>query len=135
MEKRLPLALMFMRFSIFLVMIVWTLDKFIRPTHATGIFAKFYFISGIGPGLMYLLAAIELVIILAFLFGIFKRLSYGLVFIFTLVSTLSTFPAYFTPFSGMHLMFFAAWPMLATSFALYYLRHHDTLLCFHKKTG
>jgi putative oxidoreductase len=36
-----------MRLAVFLVMLMWTLDKFINPGHAGKIFGKFYFIAGL----------------------------------------------------------------------------------------
>lgn len=132
-EKRLPIALVLMRITVFVVMFVWTLDKFIRPEHAAGVYANFYFITGIGPTLMYLIAAIELVIIIGFLIGLMKRLTYGLVFILHAISTFATFPGYLAPYTGVHLLFFAAWPMLAACFALYYLRDYDTILTVSRK--
>ncbi len=126
-EKRLPLVLVFARITVFLVMLVWTLDKFIRPGHAAGVFSSYYFVPGMSAALMYTIAAIELVIIIGFVLGYMKRITYGLVLIFHFISTVSTFGAYFTPYSSVHLLFFAAWPMLAACFALYYLRDYDRL--------
>jgi len=43
------------------------------------------------------------------------------------VSTLSSFHQYRFPFENKtNLLFFAAWPMLAACFTLYYLRDLDT---------
>ena len=44
---RLPLFLL--RAGVFIVMLMWTLDKFIHPGHAAGVFKKFYSIGGISP--------------------------------------------------------------------------------------
>ena len=78
-ENRLPVALLLLRLSVFLVMFVWTIDKFVEPQHASRIMAEFYSIGGIDSTLIYVLATLELVIILAFLIGFAKRWSYGLV--------------------------------------------------------
>jgi hypothetical protein len=69
-ENRLPLALLLLRLSVFLVMFVWTVDKFVEPQHASKIMAEFYSLSGVCTAIIYLLAVIELAIILAFLIGI-----------------------------------------------------------------
>jgi hypothetical protein len=34
---------------------------------------------------------------------------------------------YFSPWEGANLLFFAAWPMLAAAWALWWLRDYDTL--------
>jgi hypothetical protein len=86
-ENRLPLALLLTRLSVFLVMFVWTVDKFVEPQHASKIMAEFYLAGGVGSAVIYLLAAIELAVILAFLFGFAKQWSYGLVLLVHAVST------------------------------------------------
>lgn len=124
-EKRLPIALLALRLTVFLVMFVWTIDKFIFPEHAAGVFEHFYFIGGLGPVVLYVVGAIELLIILGFLVGVAKRFTYGAVFVFHAVSTLASFPMYLNFAEGR--LFYAAWPMLAACFALYLLRDRDRL--------
>ncbi len=126
-EKRLPLSLFFLRISVFLVMLMWTLDKFIRPDHGAAVFEKFYFISGLGNIPIYIIGAVQLLIILAFVTGFLKKVSYLLVLFMHAISTFSAFKIYLMPYgSGANLLFFAAWPMLAACFALYYLKDFDT---------
>lgn len=36
--QRLPLALFLMRLGVFIVMLMWTLDKFVNPKHASAVF-------------------------------------------------------------------------------------------------
>ncbi|NER79557.1 MAG: hypothetical protein F6K42_08230 [Leptolyngbya sp. SIO1D8] len=43
------------------------------------------------------------------------------------VSTLASFPRYLDPFTTPNLLFFAAWPMLAACFGVFFLRDLDTL--------
>lgn len=124
---RLPLSLLLLRLGVFVVMFIWTIDKFIRPEHAAKIFAGFYFIGGLGALPVYLIGALELVILLGFLAGFKKRFTYGFVLVLHGISTLSAFKQYLNPFDGPNLLFFAAWPMLAACFALYALRDRDTL--------
>ncbi|HAT1844397.1 hypothetical protein [Legionella pneumophila] len=132
-NNRLPFSLLLLRLSVFLVMFMWTIDKLIRPEHAATVYENFYFISGLGGVLMYGIATIELIIIVVgFLLGIQKRLTYGLVLLLHGISTLSSFKQYLAPFTGPNLLFFAAWPMLAACFALYYLRDSDTLCSLGK---
>lgn len=123
----LPLVLLFLRVSIFVVMAMWTVDKFVHPDHAASVYEHFYALRGFAPAIMYSLAAAESLLLLAFLLGIYRRLTYGLVFLFHSVSTLSAFAKYANPFEKPNLLFFAAWPMLAACFALYILRDSDTL--------
>jgi putative oxidoreductase len=123
--QRLPLALLFLRLGVFIVMLMWTLDKLVRPEHAAKVFEKFYFLSP-STGLLYLFGVVELVLVLAFVAGYMKRWTYGAVLVLHTLSTLASFGKYLDPWPN--LLFFAAWPMLAACFALYYLREADTLL-------
>jgi uncharacterized membrane protein YkgB len=124
--RRLPVALLTLRLGVFIVMIMWTLDKFVQPEHTAGVFANFYGLDGLGPSIFMVLGALQVVLVLAFLFGVAKRLSYGLVFLLHGISTLSSYAQYLDAFNN--LLFFAAWPMLAACFTLYYLRDQDTLM-------
>jgi len=127
-STRLPQALLALRITVFLVMFVWTINKFVDPGHASAVFANFYFLGGIGSPVFMVLGAVELVIILLFLAGIAKLWSYGLVLVLHAVSTLSSWQQYLNPYDGANILFFAAWPMLGACFALFWLRDHDTLL-------
>jgi putative oxidoreductase len=131
-EKRLPLALLLLRLSVFVVMFVWTIDKFVEPQHASKIMAAFYSMSGVGDVLIYLLGVIELAVILAFVLGFAKRLSYGLVLLLHAISTLASYQKYLNPLEPPNLLFFAAIPMLAACFVLYYLRDADVLWTIKK---
>jgi len=124
--QRLAQVLLFTRLTVFLVMFVWTIDKFLNPAHAGRIFDHFYGISGVSANLVYAMGAIQMALVLAFLVGFQKRLSYGLILLLHAGSTLSSWRQYMDPFDN--LLFFAAWPMLAACVALYVLRDDDTLL-------
>ncbi|MFZ3230017.1 MAG: hypothetical protein WA160_07420 [Pseudobdellovibrio sp.] len=131
-QRKLEISLLTLRLGIFIVMLMWTVDKFVRVDHAKIVFEKFYFLTGFENAVIYLLAGAELLLILAFLAGVKKRLSYGLVLLLHGVSTLSSFKQYLNPFEGGNLLFFAAWPMLAACFTLYVLRDFDRMLSFGK---
>ena len=125
-QRRLAISLLCLRLSIFLVMLMWTLDKFIRPDHTAGVFSTFYGVNGLDVQLAYALGALELALLLAFVAGITRRWTYGIVLVLHAGSTLSSWSQYLHPFEGANLMFFAAWPMLAACLALYLLRDSDT---------
>ncbi|MEO1403334.1 MAG: hypothetical protein AAFV72_19085 [Cyanobacteria bacterium J06635_1] len=132
-EHRIPLVLLLLRLSVFLVMLMWTLDKFVKPDHAAAVFANFYFIGGLSHTIIYVIGAIQLVIIVGFLLGIQKRFTYAAVLFFHSVSTFSAFRKYFAPYEDVNLLFFAAWPMLAACFGLFYLKDLDTLWVLPKQ--
>lgn len=127
-DKRLQLSLLLLRVTVFLVMFMWTIDKFVNPGHAIKVYENFYSIAGLESFVMYLVGGIEIIILLLFLIGVKKPYTYGAVLLFHAVSTLSAFKQYMAPFEGPNLMFFAAWPMLAACIALFLLRDQDRLL-------
>jgi len=125
--KRVAVVLLVLRVTVFLVMLIWTIDKFIRPDHAASVYEHFYALRGLGPATMYAIGVAELVLLIGFVIGFAPRLTYGLVLLLHAVSTISSFRQYLHPFEGPNILFFAAWPMLAACFTLYYLRDLDTL--------
>ncbi|RBW47344.1 hypothetical protein DS885_03720 [Psychromonas sp. B3M02] len=122
LTERLQTSLFALRLGVFIVMFVWTMDKFVNPGHSVVVFEKYY---GLGSSdlISYLIGALQLLLVLAFVTGIKKRFTYGLIFLMHGGSTLSAFAKYADPFNS--LLFFAAWPMWAACFALYLLRDAD----------
>lgn len=123
--NRLPLALLLLRLSVFLVMLMWTLDKFVNPGHAAQVYETFYLIGGLGTAAMWIAGAVELVIIVGFVLGIARTYTYGAVLVLHAISTFSSYRQYLDPFEN--LLFLAAWPMLAACLALFLLRDRDVL--------
>jgi len=126
-HNRVGVALLVLRVTVFLVMLIWTMDKFVRPAHAISVYEHFYFLPGLGQAIVYSIGIAEFVLLIGFLIGFARRLTYGLVFLLHAVSTFSSFHQYLHPFEGPNILFFAAWPMLGACFVLYYLCDHDTV--------
>lgn len=124
LEARLAWSLLALRLGVFLVMFIWALDKFVNPEHTAAVFEGFYGIGGLSATLAAVLGGLQLALCLVFVAGFWKFFSYGLIFILHGASTLSSFPQYLDAFNNM--LFFAAWPMWAACFALFYLRDYDT---------
>ena len=124
-DRKLQISLLLLRLAVFLVMFMWTIDKFINPGHAAKVYESFYYIAGLDVVLMYVIGAMEVILLLLFLVGYKKTYTYGAVLVLHAVSTLSSFKQYLAPFDGPNLLFFAAWPMLAACFALFLLREQD----------
>lgn len=116
--------MLILRYGVFVVMLMWTMDKFINPEHAARVFAKFYGLEGLGEGLMYGVAGMELLVITGFVLGLYPSVTYGIVLVLHAISTFSCYAQYLDPFEN--LLFFAAWPMLTACVALYLLRDLDT---------
>lgn len=124
-----PLAwsLLGLRLGVALVMIMWTLVKFVLPENAAAVFKVFYGVSDLSVSGSYIIGALQAIVVLAFLIGFQKRWATAAVFVIHLVSTLASYPRYLDPWTSPNLLFYAAWPMLAAIAALYLLRNFDTL--------
>nr|WP_300310668.1 hypothetical protein [Halomonas sp.] len=123
----LKTSLLSLRLGVFVVLFAWTLDKFLDPAHGSRVFDAFFGIEGVGSIAIHALGILELILVVAFVSGSFKRISYGLVLMLHGITTLVTIPSMVTdPFGN--LLFFAAFPMLAACWTLYVMRDHDTLL-------
>ena len=126
-EKNLKLSLLLLRIGVFVVMAIWTLDKFLRPEHASAVWQNFYSMPAFGPAISYVIGVVQALIVLGFVLGFQKKITYGLVTFLHGISTLSSYKGYINPFEGPNILFFAAWPMLAACIALYLLRDDDTM--------
>ncbi len=124
-DRNLRISLLALRVGVFIVMFFWALDKIVAPDHAAAVFENFYMLEGMGAGILATIGVIQIVIYLAFLAGLFKTVTYGLVLAMHTVSTLSSWQQYLAVFDN--LLFLAAWPMLAACLALFLLRREDTL--------
>jgi uncharacterized membrane protein YkgB len=129
-DTALSRALLALRLGVFIVMFMWTVDKFVNPDHAAGIFSNFYGLEGLGSAIVIVLGVIELVLILAFLAGLYKKWTYGAILLLHGASTLASWRFYL---GFDNLLFFAAWPMLAACYALFILRDYDTLMTVASK--
>ncbi len=128
-DRRLRVSLFVLRITVFLVMLMWTLDKFVRPAHAARVYEAFYALGGMQETVMYVIGGIELAILIAFVAGIFKTFAYGFVMVVHGISTLSSYKQYLAPYAeGPNLLFYAAWPMLGACITLFLLRKSDTFL-------
>tara|TARA_B100000700_G_scaffold47174_1_gene49679 strand:+ start:4296 stop:4721 length:426 start_codon:yes stop_codon:yes gene_type:complete len=128
LEQKLPWALLTLRVGIFIVMFIWAVDKLVNPSHAVAVFEGFYGISGLSTTLANVMGVLQIVLALAFLAGLWKTLTYGVILVMHGMSTFSSFAQYLDAFNN--LLSFAAWPMLAACIALFMLREYDTKLSF-----
>lgn len=120
-------ALFIQRIALALFLAVWAVDKIVRPVHASGVFAHFYGID-LAQEMSIWVGIAELLLIAAFALGLWKRWSYLLVFLFHLVSVVSSWKIYFALYGeGGNLLFWAAIPVLAAFWVQYALRDLDTL--------
>lgn len=126
-SNKLAVPLLLMRISVFVVMLLWTLVKFLQPERAKIVYQNFFHIPGLDGTTFAFIGVLELLIILGFLVGYKKKLLYGSVLLLHSITTLASYKEYCAPFEGVNILFFAAWPMLAACYALYVLRDQDTM--------
>ncbi|MEM8719942.1 MAG: hypothetical protein AAGE84_11620 [Cyanobacteria bacterium P01_G01_bin.39] len=129
-QSRISFALLWLRISIFLMMIVWAIDKFARPEHGAAVFSSFYGVEGIGTAIVYGIGILQCTLFFSFLIGFRKQITYGLVMLLHGTSTIIALPTYLNTYAGgpesCNILFWAAFPVLAACFGLYYLRDLDT---------
>jgi len=124
-STELPVALFILRLGLGAFLLLFGIDKLIAPATTVEVFAQFYGLI-VSDGMVYATGVLEILLGLAFLAGLWKKLSYGLGLLLHAVSTLATYHELLSPFGANHL-FLAAIPVLAAFIALFLLRHHDTL--------
>lgn len=134
-KQKLACCLLLIRMGIAIVFAMWTIDKFLNPSHASAIFEKFYKVPGLSNGITYAVGAAQSVVLLAFIVGLFRTYSYGIILLLHAVSTFSSFAKYFDPWTYPNLLFFAAIPMLSACVALWVLRSHDLYSVDHMRTA
>lgn len=125
-KLRLPLLLT--RLSIFYFLLPWQLMRFMSPESADGIAKKYYHLPGLNETVGYAIGAFWMILLLAFLLGFKKRISYGLVFVLHAGAILVAIPFYIMGTENFNQLFLAAIPAAAAMGLLYVLRDEDTLL-------
>ncbi|MGJ8559922.1 MAG: hypothetical protein ACSHX3_06765 [Litorimonas sp.] len=125
-KLRWPLFLT--RLSIFYFLLPWQLMRFLNPESASGIAKKYYHLPGLNETVGYAIGAFWMVLLLAFLLGFKKRISYGLVFVLHAGAILVALPFYIMGTESFNQLFLAAIPAAAAMGLLYVLRDEDTLL-------
>lgn len=122
---RLPLFLT--RLSIFLFMLPWQFMRFTKPESINGIAQKYYKFSMPDIG-STITGVLMMALLVAFLVGFKKRISYGLVALLHGVGTLMTVPYLVPGTENFNILFLAAIPALMAMILLYCLRNEDNLL-------
>lgn len=133
-DKRLGVALFSLRVGIFIVFLIWGLDKILAPAHNSGMIGHYYGFK-VGHGALLALGIAELIFLAAFVTGAFKKWTYGGVLVFhaitTLVSARRLLPGdgslKWSGYEIHQLLYFGSIPLLACCIALFLLRERDTL--------
>lgn len=122
---RLSWCLLLLRLGIGIVFIMWTVNKLINPENAAAVFSKYYQLQSLSSYLVYLVGTLQAIVVFAFVLGAFRTFSYSAILILHGFSTFSAYKQYLDPWTSPHLLFFAAFPMLAACITLLLLRDFD----------
>lgn len=131
--RNLEVSLLALRVSVAVVMLVWAVDKLVRPEHSSSVFDGFYGMPGVGESIVFVLGVAQLLLVLAFLVGVARTWTYGAILLLHAASTIVSWRQYLAPFESINILFFAAWPMLAACLALFLLRDQDRLWVLGRK--
>lgn len=101
LQERLSRSLLALRLGVFVVMLMWTLDKFVNPAHAGKLYNAFYGIDWLSHNLSYIVGAFELLLVFAFVAGLARRWTYGGVLLIHALSTFSSYKQYMAPFDNL----------------------------------
>lgn len=127
LDRRLHVSLLVLRLAISWFFLQWAVEKFVKPDVSAKIFAAFYKIP-LDVDIAPIVGSIQILIVLAFLAGFLKPLSYGLVALMHSVSTASTWKSLVMPFAeGSNHLFTTGIPVLAACWILFALRDRDVM--------
>ena len=125
--QTLKLPLFLTRLSIFLFMLPWQLMRFTKPEAINSISNKYYKFSMPEIG-STITGVLMMALLVAFLLGFKKKISYLLVLILHGVGTLTTVPYLIPGAEKFNILFLAAIPTIGAMLLLYCLRDEDTML-------
>ena len=127
-ERRIALALLILRLSLGLFLLLWGLEKLIIPERTVGIYDHFYgfpMTTTVAP----LLGIAQIALALALLAGLWRRWSYGIATLIHAYSVIASWQSLIDPWGliwgEVKHLFLAGVPVLAGFVALYLLRELD----------
>ena len=126
-DRALEVSLLLLRLTVGAFFLVWSIDKIVNPEHAQAVFERFY-LTSISGELAIAAGVIQTLVVLAFMAGALKTLTYGALLLMHTVSTLSTWEHLVAPYSpDTSILFWAAVPLVFTLVALFLLRDRDRM--------
>ena len=127
-ERQVALALLILRLSLGVFLLLWGLEKIIIPDRTVGIYDKFYGIP-IDTAIAPMLGALQIALSVALLIGFKRRWSYGLATLLHTYSVVSSWRSLIDPwgliYGEVKHLFLAGVPVLAGFIVLYMLREMD----------
>src|SRR5258708_11417605 len=96
LDKRIPAALLILRFFLAIFLLQWSIEKLILPDAAARIASSFYGVM-LPVSASYVLGTAELILSLALLFGFYRTISYGLSLLVHTVTVVVSWRQLFDP--------------------------------------
>jgi putative oxidoreductase len=128
LDKRIPAALLILRFFLAMFLLQWSIEKLILPDAAARIASNFYGVM-LPVSASYVLGVAELILSLALLAGFYRTISYGLSLLVHTVTVIVSWRQLFDPWglakAGNHL-WISTWPTWGGFAALFLMRDWDT---------
>lgn len=133
-----PYALLFLRVSVALLIILWGLDKIVDPGHSLAVSDRFYGGLLSFPELMPLMGAAQVAVGALALVGLFRRFADPVVALLNLGSMLGVWKSIVDPWGwvleGTNVLFFPSLTVLAASLLLLVVRDDETLVLDRRRT-
>ena len=128
-KGRLSTALLILRLSLGVFLLLWALEKFILPQTTAKIWASFYKIP-ISGAIITILAILQTLLAIAFIVGFLRSITYGIALGINAITFISTWRQLFDPWGltsgeSINHLFLAGIPVLAGFIALYILHPWD----------
>jgi putative oxidoreductase len=128
LSKALFRALLALRITLGLFLLQWGVEKFVLPQSNIAIWSHFYGIN-VSQMLGYAFGAVEIVIALCMIAGLFRTVVYGAALILHAITVLVTWRQLIDPWGDpINHLFTAGVPVLGGFLALFLLRHWDRSL-------
>ncbi|RJE78941.1 hypothetical protein [Paracoccus sp. JM45] len=128
MQSNVKIALLLIRVTFGLFLLVWGLDKILNTDHVAAVFSKFYGIGALAGSVAMILGVLQVLLSLAIITGLFKTVTYGAAVLIHGGSTIATAGHILMPMAeGSNLLFMAGLPIMGAVLGLFIARKEDTL--------
>ncbi|MBX2850080.1 MAG: hypothetical protein KTR16_17265 [Acidiferrobacterales bacterium] len=140
LEKRLAYCLFTCRLGVFIVFLVWTYNKLVRPEHGVHMMGKFYFIPGLSEAIILAFSVFELIMCFLLLVGLYKRFvrAFFLFLSILAVAVPQVIQGYINAIlvqAHPTILYFTGFCLLACAITIYVLRDYDTLFSIKTKNA
>ena len=124
-DNKISLSLLIMRLGIAAFFGAWTSLKFTRPEWFENVFQNSYGLSFASSDMAAIVGGLQLLLLLAFVLGFKRTLSYGVMVLMQAAGVLASIPNLMNLTQYPNNLMWAAVPALASVVALFILRGYD----------